>query len=298
MRILICSDGTDPADKPVILAGLVAAPTKAETALLGIAEVAADETPLRQALQSEAEKLRHFGVSPEIVVRSGEPIREILEQTKSQRYDITIIGARRKTSTGPYWRSGKTYELIKAIPTPVLLATGVCETLKSFIVCTGGKKYIDAAVELTGKLAAAVGASVTLLHVMAEPPAIYADLMQLEEDVERLLQSGSELGRNLLAQKQSLEKLGVSVEVRVRHGFVLDKIFAEVSGRGHDLIVTGSSPTRGPLGHYIMGDLTRGIVNRANVPVLVARSAKAAGPPAGIWSTLKQLAASSWGKAS
>jgi nucleotide-binding universal stress UspA family protein len=296
MRILICSDGTDPADKPVLLAGLVAGPTKAETTLLGIAENPADEKPLREALEGESQKLQRFGVSAEMVTRSGEPIREILEQTKLQRYDMTIIGARRKTSSGPYWRSGKTYEVIKAIPTPVLLATGVCETLKSFIVCTGGKKYIDAAVELTGKLAAAVGASVTLLHVMAEPPAIYADLMRLEEDVERLLQSGSELGRNLLAQKQSLEKLGILVEVRVRHGFVLDQIFADVSERGHDLIVTGSSPTRGPLGHYIMGDVTREIVNRANVPVLVARSAKNGAAPGGIWSTLKQLVASSWGK--
>jgi nucleotide-binding universal stress UspA family protein len=297
MRILICSDGTDPADKPVLLAGLVAGPTKAETTLLGIAEKEPDDKPLRDALESEAAKLQRFGVAPEIVVRAGEPIREILEQTKTTTYDVTIIGARRKSSSGPYWRSGKTYEVIKAIPTPVLLATGVCETLKSFIVCTGGKKYIDAAVELTGKLAAAVGASVTLLHVMAEPPAIYADLVQLEEDVERLLRSGSELGRNLLAQKQSLEKLGILVEVRVRHGFVVDQIFADASERGHDLIVTGSSPTRGPLGHYIMGDLTREIVNRANVPVLVARSAKNGGaPPGGMWSTFKQLVATSWGK--
>jgi nucleotide-binding universal stress UspA family protein len=298
MRILICSDGTDPADKPVLVAGLVAAPTNAETTLLGIAEKPEDEKPLRDALDKEAEKLRRFGASPEIVVRGGEPIQEILEQTKAKAYDMTIIGARRKASSGPYWRAGKTYEVIKAIPTPVLLATGVCETVKSLIVCTGGKKYIDAAVELTGRLAAAVGASVTLLHVMAEPPAIYADLVRLEEDVEHLLQSGSELGRNLLAQKQSLEKLGILVEVRVRHGFVVDQIFADVSERGHDLIVTGSSPTRGPLGHYIMGDLTREIVNRANVPVLVARSTKNGGAPGGVWSTLKQLIASSWGKSS
>ena len=297
MRILICSDGTDPGDKPVLLAGLIAAPCHAETTLLGIAEKAGDEKPLAEALENEAAKLRKFGVTPEIVLGNGEPIREIFEQTKKKPYDMTIIGARRKSSSGPYWRSGKTYEVIKAIPTPVLLATGVCESLKSFIVCTGGKKYIDAAVELTGKLAAAVGASVTLLHVMAEPPAIYADLVQLEEDVERLLQSGSELGRNLVAQKQSLEKLGILVEVRVRHGFVVDQIFADVSERGHDLIVTGSSPTRGPLGHYIMGDLTRRIVNRANVPVLVARSGKTGGAPVGVWNTLKQLYASSWGKA-
>ena len=297
MRILICSDGTDPTDKPIQLGGLVAGPCQAETTLLGIAEKSDDENPLREALAGEAEKLHGYGVSPEVVLRTGEPIREILHQTKAAQYDLTIIGARRKGTTGLYWRAEKTYEVIKAIPTPVMLATGPCETLKSFVVCTGGKKFIDAAVELTGKVAAAVGASVTLLHVMAEPPAIYADLVQLEEDVERLLASGSELGCNLLAQKQSLEALGVRVEVRVRHGLVLPQIFAEVGRQKHDLIVTGSSPTRGPLGHYIMGDLTRSIVNRANVPVLVARSVKsseAARP--GFWAALKQIFASGNGK--
>jgi len=186
MRILICSDGTDPADKPIQLGGLVAAPCQAETTLLGIAELPDDEKPLREALESEAAKLRGYGVSPELVLRTGEPIREILHQTTETKYDLTIIGARRKGNTGLYWRAEKTYEVIKAIPSPVMLATGECAALKSFLVCTGGKKYIDAAVELTGKLAAAVGASVTLLHVMAEPPAIYADLVRLEEDVERL----------------------------------------------------------------------------------------------------------------
>jgi nucleotide-binding universal stress UspA family protein len=296
MRLLICSDGTDPADKPILLAGLVAGPCQAETTLLGIAELPEDEKPLREALEKEAEKLRGYGVSPELVLRTGEPIREMLHQTTERDYDLTIIGARRKGTTGLYWRAEKTYEVIKAIPLPVMLATGGCETLKSFIVCTGGKRYIDAAVELTGKVAAAVGARVTLLHVMAEPPAIYADMVRLEEDVERLLDSGSELGRNLLAQKQSLEKLGVAAEVRVRHGLVLSQIFAEVGAGKHDLIVTGSSPTRGPLGHYIMGDLTRGIVNRANVPVLVARAAKAdSAPPVGFWQILKQIFASSRG---
>jgi nucleotide-binding universal stress UspA family protein len=87
--------------------------------------------------------------------------------------------------------------------------------------------------------------------------------------------------------------------VHVRHGFVIDQIFAEVSEYGHDLVVTGSSPTLGPLGHYIMGDVTRGIVNRANVPVLVARGSKTgAHPPTGFFNTLKQMVATSWGRTS
>ncbi|MEP6777799.1 MAG: universal stress protein [Chthoniobacterales bacterium] len=290
MRILICSDGSDPADKPVLLGGRLAGPCHAETTLLGIAELSGDEAPLRAALEREVEKLRSFGLTPELVLRTGEPIREILHQTTSIEYDLTIIGAERKGTTGLYWRSERSYEVIKAIPSPVLLATGPCESLKSFVVCTGGKNYIDAAVQLTGKVAAAAGASVTLLHVMAEPPAIYADLVRLEEDVERLLQSGSELGRNLLAQKQSLERLGVKTEVHVRHGAVLSQVFAEVSERKHDLIVAGSSHTHGPLGHYIMGDLTRGIVNRARVPVLVARAGKSTETPRrGFWDSVKQM---------
>src|SRR6266568_5114652 len=208
MKILICSDGKPATDNATRIGGLLAGPSHAETALLGIAE--------------------------------------------------------------------KTYEVIKAIPPPVLVAIGECTRLKRFLVCTGGKEFIEEAVQLTGKVAAAVGASVTLLHVMAEPPAIYADLVRLEEDVNRLLESRSELGLNLRRQKEELEHLGVPAEVRVRHGIVIDQVFAEVRQGDHDLIVTGSSQARGMLQHYIMGDLTRSILNRAECPVLVARSGKGA----------------------
>src|SRR5204862_1079510 len=141
---------------------------------------------------------------------------------------------------------------------------------------------------LSGKLAAALRASVTLLNVMAEPPAIYADLVRMEEDVDRLLESRSELGTNLRRQKRELERLGVSAAVRLRHGIVIDQVFEEAREGDYDLIVTGSSPARGLLRHYIMGDLTRSILNHANCPVLVARAGK---PPAGrtLWKAFKGL---------
>jgi len=274
MRILICSDGTDPADNPTRLGGLIAGPCHSPTTLLGIVEDPAQEAALRTALETEANMLRQKEVSPEIVVRAGEPIRQILAETTANEYDIAIIGARRKGSGGLYWRPEKTYEVIKAVPPPVLVAIGACDKVKRILVCTGGKKYIDDAVELAGEIAQCVGGTITLLHVMAEPPAIYADLLRLEEDVERLLKSDSELGRNLRGQKEELEKLGLTVEVRIRHGLALDQIFAEVHEGEHDLIVTGTSQARGPFRHYIMGDLTRGILNRADCPVLVARAGK------------------------
>jgi nucleotide-binding universal stress UspA family protein len=178
--------------------------------------------------------------------------------------------------------------VIKAIQPPVLVAIGERKQLKRFLVCTGGKEFIEQAVQLTGQIAAAVGASVTLLHVMAEPPAIYVNLVQLEDNVDLLLESKSELGTNLLREKKELERLGVPAEVRLRHGIVIDQVFEELRAGDYDLIVTGTSQARGLLGHYIMGDLTRSILNLANCPVLVARAGKPKATRT-LWNAIKGL---------
>jgi nucleotide-binding universal stress UspA family protein len=292
MKILICSDGMPAADSATRLGALLAGPLQAGTTLLGIAEKSDDEASLRQALEKQAEWLRQKNVSPQIAIGAGEPVRQIVDQTTKTKYDLVIIGTRKTRSTGPHWRSEKTYEVIKSISPPVLVAMGEWAQLKRFLVCTGGKEFIEDAVQLTGKLASAVGASVTLLHVMAEPPAIYADLVRLEEDVTRLLESNSELGINLRTQKQDLEKMGVPTEVHVRHGIVVDQVFAEVRKSNYDLIVTGSSQAQGMLRHYIMGDLTRSILNHANCPVLVARAGAIPGPR-GFWRSIRRAFAAS-----
>jgi len=288
MKILICSDGTQSAETAIYLGGLLAGQLKADTALLGIAETSQDKQPLHDALYKQAQLVQGHGVSPVIAVQTGEPVRQILDQTFKNKYDLVVIGARWTGAVGEYWRSTKTYEVIKSVQPPVLVAIGEGKQLKRFVVCTGGKEFIEQAVQFTGTLAAAVGASVTLLHVMAEPPAMYADLVRMEEDVTQLLESKSELGTNLRRQKRELDRLGVSAEVHLRHGIVIDQVFEEVREGSYDLIVTGTSQARGLLRHYIMGDLTRSILNRANVPVLVAR----AGPPkAGhtLWKAIKGL---------
>jgi nucleotide-binding universal stress UspA family protein len=287
MKILICSDGTAPGDNAARLGGFLAAALKAEAMLFGIAENSADQGLLRTSLEKQAESFRGQGISPKVDVSLGEPVRRIAEQTSKAEYDLVVIGARRTGASGLHWRSEKTYEVIKAISPPVLVAMGEWAQLKHFLVCTGGKEFIEPAVQLTGKLAAGVGASVTLLHVMAEPPAIYADLVRMEEDVERLLESKSELGINLRTQKEELQKLGVPAEVRVRHGIVVDQVFAEAREKNYELIVSGSSQARGMVRHYIMGDLTRSILNHANCPVLVARAGEL--PPARtIWRSIKR----------
>ena len=288
MNILICSDGTPASDDAARLGGILAHATKAQVMLLGIAENPSDEQPLRQALDRQTDILRQAGVALQTVIQMGEPIGQILGQTSGKKYDLIVIGSRRSTEAGRSWQSHRTYEIIKAVEPSVLVAIGTRERLSRILLCSGGKHFIDDAVRLTGTLAAPLHAQVTLFHVMAEPPAIYAHLTELEEDVSALLASGSELGRNLVAEKKALEKHGVVVNVRVRHGFIIDQLLDEIREGDYDLIVTGSSRARGPLQHYIMGDVTQRILASAECSVLVVRY-RSPGPAKGLWQSLARL---------
>jgi nucleotide-binding universal stress UspA family protein len=267
---------------------MLARATKAPVTLLGIVEDPADDQPLRQALDRETGILRQTGVELRAIIQTGEPTAQILGETSAKKYDLIVIGSRRRNVSGGFWQSQRTYEIIKAVEPPVLIAMGPCEGISRILLCSGGKHFIDDALRLTGTLAAALHAEVTLLHVMAEPPAMYAHLIELEEDVDALLSSGSELGRNLVAEKKALEKLRVAVRVRVRHGFVVDQLLDEMREGNYDLIVSGSSRARGPLQHYIMGDVTQSILKSAECSVLVARY-RPPGPAKGLWQSMARL---------
>jgi nucleotide-binding universal stress UspA family protein len=288
MNILICSDGTPASDGAAHLGGMLARATKAPVTLLGIVEDPADDQPLRRALDRETGILRQTGVELRAIIQTGEPTAQILGETSAKKYDLIVIGSRRRNVSGGFWQSQRTYEIIKAVEPPVLIAMGPCEGISRILLCSGGKHFIDDALRLTGTLAAALHAEVTLLHVMAEPPAMYAHLIELEEDVDALLSSGSELGRNLVAEKKALEKLRVAVRVRVRHGFVVDQLLDEMREGNYDLIVSGSSRARGPLQHYIMGDVTQSILQSAECSVLVARY-RPPGPAKGLWQSMARL---------
>ena len=284
MKVLICSDGSVQAENAVRFGALIAQKSGAEATIFSITEKPGEEDSAFDSLRRAQELLKERGVNAEVITKVGEPIDEIVKRTDESSYDLVVIGAVRKGTRGPFLMSAKAYKIIKAVAPPVLVVIGSREKINRILVCSGGEKYIDRAVEFSGALAKSTGASVTLFHVMAEPPAVYSDLIKMEEDVNLLLHSNSELGQNLRREKESLEGMGVTAEVRLRHGLVISEVFKEIRRGDYDLVVTGSSPEGGNLRSYIMGNITREIVNRAECPVLVVRGGQA---PAGISGTLK-----------
>jgi nucleotide-binding universal stress UspA family protein len=279
IKLLICHDGAEAAERALRLGGIVASAYQAEVTVLGIIESQGEAENIHDSLRRGLALLTEKGVAAELITRTGQPIEEIVRRTEEAKYELVVIGATRKETVGHFWMSSKAYKIIKEIKPPVLLVAGKVTTIKRILICSGGKSYIEHALPLTGQIAQALGANVVLLHVMPEPPGIMAKLPGMGPDVERLLASRSELGTNLRHAKEGLEAMGVPVEVRVRDGDVLAEILEEVHGGEYELIVAGTA-----LSHnfrtYVLGDITREIVNHVRCAVLVVRTPRpSAGKP-------------------
>jgi nucleotide-binding universal stress UspA family protein len=275
MRFLVGTDGSEQAERAIRFATEVAAACQTEVTLLGIQETAGKPDVLLGALRRGQQLLESRGIAVESVTKSGDPIEEIVRRTETLVYDLVVIGGSRKRGHyGPFSMSVKAYKIIKLIKPPVLIVTGNPSALKRILVCSGGKVYIESAFDLIARIAQGASASVALFHVMPEAPALYSGIRKLELNPALLLDSNSELARNLRRQRDLLTAHGIQTEIRLRQGFVLDEIFAELQQGPYDLIVAGSSLSTGPLRTYILGDVTRQIVNRADCPVLVTRHAK------------------------
>jgi len=270
MKLLICSDGSAQAERAIKLGAEIAVGCQAEVTLLGIVEGPGESKTILDALKRAQSALEDKKIHAELISKSGNAIEEIIKRTSETPYDLVVIGAVRKETHGAFWMSSKAYKIIKEIKPPVLLAVGKSTVIKRMLICSGGKRYIDSAVRLAGTVAKGVGAAVSILHVLPGPPALFAHLPKMEEDTGFLLKSDSELGINLRYAKEALHALGVEAEVKLRHGGVLEEIFRELAKGEYDLVVTGSALSRS-LRTYMLGDISREIVNRANCAVLVVR---------------------------
>jgi len=257
----------------------IAAAFRAEPTILGIVEKTGEEDPVLQALQKARDILSDYQLKAELITKAGSPVAEIVKRTREGSYDLVVVGAVRKTTRDPFWRSvdtrwmsGSAYKIIEVIEPPVLVVIGEPAGLRRIVICTSGAAHADAAVAFAGEIAGHMNAVVDLLHVTPEPPAMYADLIRLEEDTDRLLASSSRLGRTLRRQKELLEETGVFGEFRLRHGPVVPEVLRELRRTEYGLVVVGSASAKDKMRQYVMGDVTREIVNHAELPVLVLRT--------------------------
>jgi nucleotide-binding universal stress UspA family protein len=276
MKILFCSDGSPKAEKAIRFGARIAVACQAEASILGIAEKPSDQEALLEALRRSQEVLAKLHIDAQLFTEVGSPVSEIVKHCHENAYDLVVVGAAPKSNiwklVDPMCMSVRVYKILEAVEVPVLVVIGDRPGLQRILLCTGGAAYIEKAIKFAGHIAQCAKAVVDLFHVMPDTPAMYAELFQIERDAERVLESNSTLGRTLRLQKEMLEQLGVFGEVRLAQGQVVPELLKALRRKDYDLVVTGSALAEDRLSGYIISDVTREIVNRVMLPVLVIRT--------------------------
>jgi nucleotide-binding universal stress UspA family protein len=286
-KILLLVDGSAAGAAAARFAALVAQRAGASVTAFSVARPGEVKSELQNALAETAAFLGKASVTVETALVEGQLVAEAA--AKARGYDLAIFGTTRKRSGDGRRTSFAVWKLAKSIDAPMLLVPEEARPrIGKILLCTGGERYIEKGARFVSALARAAGAEVVLLHILPVAPELYRAWAPAPRPGATLLDGESRLARQLRAQKSIFEKESVPVTLRIEESDAIERsIFRVCRELEADVIVVGSSPSRGPVRTSVLGNVTRDVVARTSVPVLIIRSS-----PAGIlrdlWMILKE----------
>jgi nucleotide-binding universal stress UspA family protein len=269
MKILLCVAGMPYAEAAVSFGSIIAGVTKSPVTLLHVVRRKEDRAAGEHVLAAAREMLP--GLTVDTRIRQGDPIGRILAEVRKGSYDLVVVGARQEGRSMQQLLGSVTQKVIRRIPTSVLVARQVGPSLERVLICTGGIAVAERVIETGAWLAEAAHARAILLHVTSPAPSMYTGLNQVEETLPKLLRTDTPTARHLRHGAEILERHQVTAKLRLRHGVAADEILREADEGDHDLIVIGASGAAGRLKGWLLGNVTRQVVEHARCSVLVVK---------------------------
>lgn len=268
MKILLCTDGSLEAAKAARFGMQLARSPDSEIRLLGVVEQRDDAETMRRELEALGRELSALGAPCGIEVRHGHAAEQILNEAETWHADVIVIGQLGRRGLTRFLMGGTAARVMQYARGSVLLVKGHRPALKKILACTAGGEPGLRDVAAAGQAAAASGARVTVLHVMSQVPLTdRAYLPDLTATAEDLIARQTREGVHLRSALDQLQGRGTA---KVRHGFVVDEILAEVREGDYDLLVVGAHRARG-LTRWLLDDVTAHLIEDSPVPVLVVR---------------------------
>lgn len=268
--LLLCTNGhqsTRPAlEYGVWLAGLL----KKTVTLLGIDEDNKYRTDLEKILSETAVELENKGISFEQRIEVGHGTDSIARVAHAGNY-LTIAGPLGR----PAWRRvvyGRSFRrLLAKVETPILYVPNTCLPLKRILICVGGLAYAHSLEHFGLLIAQATGATITLLHVVEPINLDYPTSKEIHNHLDNILASDTPQAKNLRNALAAIQAVGVSVDLKIRHGSIVHEIIKEVELGDYDLIGLGSPYSTKSLRHLYTPNVTAEVAESVHRPILAVR---------------------------
>ncbi|HIE38369.1 MAG TPA: universal stress protein [Anaerolineales bacterium] len=271
MKILLCIAGMPYAEATVRFGGGIAGSTQSSVTLLHVISRRGERVAGRRVLDRAHEMLPDLTVTRRI--RQGDPTERILTEIRRGHHNLVVVGASQGSPLTQRLLGSVTLQIIRRAPISVLVVRRAGPHLERVLICTGGLDVAEPVIEAGSRLAEAAHARAALLHVISPVPSMYTGLDEIEETLPELLQTDTPTARHLRSGAEILARHRVSAELKLRYGVAADEILSEAREGDYDLVVIGASGTAGRLRGWLLGDVTRQVVEHAPRSVLVVRPA-------------------------
>ena len=248
---------------------------KLKVALLGVTEnlnpAAIDEhSPLEDVFQRAVGLFKEKGVEYSLDIQNGNAEDVISGKANNGDY-LTIVGPLGRPQFRR-WLSGRSIRhLIETIKGPLLYVPEARLPLKKILISIGGIGYEVAAENLAFDVAKAVGAAVTIMHVIPPTNLDYPSTRGVREHREDLAQTNTLPGRGLRTALEIAQPEGLKANATARQGHIVEEILAEVREGNYDMVCMGSPYSASGLRQYYSPNVTAEIAEAVHCPVLTAR---------------------------
>ena len=264
-KILLTLDGSENAEKALPWAAQFAARERAQVVLFRAVPPNPDphlrsreREEAREYLLRMEKELNYAGVATKVLIRRGNPAREIVDAALDQGCDLIFIATRGGSTVKRWIMGGVTEQVMRMSRVPVLPVWSHMAKprhVRRIIVPLDGSKRAESILRWSIRLAHLLRSKLVFLHVRPEKgwnPGLCDDLT-----------------RRMTRMSLSLCKQGIRSEFKLQHGDAAERIL--IFADANDLILT-TTHGYGGMKRWILGSVAEKLVHAASVPVLVYKT--------------------------
>ncbi len=256
--------------------------------------VFADELPTSTNALALADSLaNHFSVTADLLTPPGQrpghlfetlrpeqvkrlytsaPAEQAIpEATRAAKYDLVLVAPAGRRGLVRMVLGSRVVTLIHQAATSVLIARQTPPRIQRIVVGVSGSAHAEQDVRLAGVLARALGARLSLAHILSQIPLTYSDLQHIQTELEQFLASDTPAARQLRRAREILAEAGLEADILLREGLVRDELLALLNEIPADLFVVGAH-ARAESGLDYYEDIAEQVAQAAPISTLVVRA--------------------------
>jgi nucleotide-binding universal stress UspA family protein len=268
MNVLICTDKSRNAMAAVSMGGRLAAAFESHenTTLLAAGK---NRDRAYQALEESKNILLEFGIQAQTMVKVGPAVQEFIKEIQSTCYDLVVIGYRKRSALEKAFNGCVATRVVHQASSSVLIVREGRPDIRKILIGIGGNGFTKQISEWGAKIAAAVSAHVTLIHVETAPPLMYAGLAEVHQTLEELLETDTLAANAIRSAAAILDAAGVEATIKLAHGVADRELLRTAQEGDYDLIILGSSWARPTIDRVVLSNISRDVLHNTRRPVLV-----------------------------